>query len=659
MYSSSLPRTTMLRFFLLLFAALACFTGSRSLAQSDSEAASKRPPKTQYGLFRLSYWATEDPLVNSLLNNSAPKLEWTWGYRKANSGWPFEKLVEQGLYDLKRHMFCGPLPEGAFIDLGFARGAAKAAPVYFSGKWVVTWDGTGTVEIALGASKSIVKKSENRLEFWAKTEDPWTRVHITNIGPECVHNVRAFRASDETLVQQGRVFRQHFIDFVSAHDVVRTIDWSASNNSHIRSIDQVTPWGSAFWGEKGFAPLRSDGPFTYTASKKPVRHAIYASAPLKLHFRLAKRTGAALWYNIPPMLGRPAFPGDVDWSNPKSFDYVAQARQPSVAGPTLTSIEWARFADALVAELIAEDYPEDRLLYLEIGNEVWNRAFPFYKHSNHFGGLGLYLQDTRADYPGGSPMRVAYGYVTAMFAEQFAAALERANRKQAWKMVVATQTVWPDGRLKPALDGLVWYNETDAKRPQPRDRFGYATTSYYSGGFYYTKDNLLFGEKYASKQAWRERWLAELEADPEALAARIEDYLINGPEAQHTIRHVIARHRENERMAKRYDIDFIGDYEGSSHDNIRDKVLSKDPTVVDFYRAWMRSDRAARVQAAMNEALLKEAPSAILANYVRFGRQKGAFGPWLELNDPLDSTPASRYWDRFIGLTSTHGAEGK
>lgn len=603
--------------------------------------------KTQFGVSGLAYWSTADPFVNALKQNGTASLDWNHKLRQ-NKNLAFSELVQRGYFDLSTNRFCGPLPKGSYINLGFVRGAAKSAPDYFSGKWVVTWTGDAQIKVGLGGSKRQKVTGKNRLEFTALPKDSWTSVRITRIGKRCVGDIQAFRAEDEDLLPKGQVFRDHYRSFVGQFDVVRTMAWSASNDSHIRSVNELTPWSAPFWASRGNKPLVSNGPFTYEPSRRPIDHSVFASAPLKLHFRLAKESGVAIWLNVPPMLGRPTFPGDVDWSDWRAFKYVDEAKKPEIAQATLSSEEWRKYADAVVAQLIEEDYPRDKMLYLEIGNEIWNWAGHFARHTGHFQGLGSYLKQSRPDYPGGEPLRVAYGYVSAMFAEIFSVSLKKAERKQRWKMVIATHTAWPEARLRHALEGLKWYNRNIASTPEATSRFVYSTTSYFSGGFHWSKDNQLFGKRFVDKKDWVDRWLLELQKNPEALARRIETYLLNVGAKPNNVAYVLQKHAANKQVADSYGIEFLGDYEGSSHDDIRDRRLKQNSAATAFYKRWYRSKRAARVQEAMNSALIKQAPDALIADFVRFSAQKQAFNPWAEQNDPDDVTPLSKYWSEFL-----------
>ncbi|MEM9878783.1 MAG: hypothetical protein AAF862_05835 [Pseudomonadota bacterium] len=381
-------------------------------------------PKTQFGVSSLISYGTSDPLINVLKHVGTAKLQWQRSLKKKPE-LNFSQLVEQGLYDTQLRAFCGPLPDGSRINLGLIRGASKRAPEYYAGRWVITWKGDADLAIRLGGRD--VSVSPNRIEFIAKPRDNWTSVNIIEIRSGCVSDIRVFRAEDEKLIANGQTFRPHFLDFVGAYDVVRTMGWFATNNSHIRSVDQLAHWNAPYWGAKARLPMLNDGPFTYEPSKRPINHLPFAGAPLKLPFRLARDAGVAVWINVPPMIGRPSFPGDVDWGDRKAYNYIQSTKVPEIAQATLSSLEWRRYADAVVAELIAEDYPTNKMLYLEIGNEIWNWAGPFQRHTGHFQGLGLYLRKHKTAPPRGKPHRIAYGYVSAMFAEHFAQALEDAG----------------------------------------------------------------------------------------------------------------------------------------------------------------------------------------------------------------------------------------
>ncbi len=599
-------------------------------------------PLFQIGVGRFAEWRTEDPLINALKLNPARAISTTLIDGKTKLS--FEEMIAEGIYDLTDHSFKN-LPKGAWIDVGWIRAGAETAPDWYAGEWIVDWSyegpGEANVKLTVTPESQWRRAGPTRIELSA----PASRMNRSGVRIDRIPDggrvfaMRAYRARYADDLAAGRVFTPEFKSVVGAYDVVRTMNLAQVNNGHITHADDITPFAAHTWALKGDFPLLRHGPFPRSAPS----HNPFAGAPLEAHVILAMEADVALWLNLPPMLGRPDFPAALDWAAADSKAerdaiYRDAVAAPDVAEAVLASREWARLADRIVAQLAVHGYPRDRMLYLEIGNEIWNWAPYFNKSTRHFAGLGAYLK-TQDGWPGGGPLRVAYGYVSAMFAEEFAAALRRAGRpNQAWTMVIATHTP-TERRLRESLRGVQWYAERSSSA-EPMSRFGYASTGYYSGGFRWERKNLLFGEP-LSKADWTKRWKAAFRADPGALAQRIEDYLLDQRPMGRNLQALINFRRDNAAVAAEFGARFIGEYEGGSHDTL-ERALAADRKISAFYREFLRSERAGRIQTAVISALLADAPDAMVSNF-EIANPSGD-NPWGDIIHIGDTTPVHEAW---------------
>lgn len=583
-------------------------------------------PLTQFGSGFVAYWAPEAHLIDELKAQSYRAFGANVGSEKLT----FDDLVARGHIDPATNTFTS-LPNGQPIRLGIIRGAARDYPQLYSGKYVITWEGDGDVGFSFGGPPQQKRVSANRLEgTFPASHDRWTGVSITRIGQSGVRNIRAFKASEEDALGAGRVFSTRWRDFVGRYKILRTMDINDTNASAIRSVDQIADETALVWA----------GDTKIIQPKSRVR-----GFPLRAQFALAAANNQSLWLNAPPLLGAP----DI-FDTPEYFSQLKVRDENGVeqnlmrdraalhTPEIIASDEMAKYAERLVALLEETNYPEDQTFYLELGNEVWNFGGPFAKVTHYYWGITKGLRQK-------GEMRFGYGYLSAKLAHEFDKALQKAGRNQAWKMVIGTHTAYLE-RTRWSLDGVSKYlADQSLSKDAWMTRFGVSTTSYYFGGFQFRKGGALFGARNADE--WRRKWLAALQRNPEDLSRRIEMHITEGADSVSGAQAwIINRRRAHRDIAASFGADFIGDYEGGSHDTL-DRELKKIPEAVEFYRAFMRSEYAARIQKSVTDALVREFPDAIVADFWRIGVTNGAHDPWVEQiwDDP---TPVTDVLDSYL-----------
>lgn len=586
--------------------------GVYTSAAAQDTAQSARPSKQplyQYGAGVIAYWSVEDHLIDAMKQNGYDTV-----YADIGRGQKFEltDLIEAGHFDPATQSFRS-LPFGKRIFLGFIRGGAKTYPAQYAGKWVIDWEGDGEVNLAYGMPRTSKRVGDNRIEVeFAPDQKKWTGVFLKWVGKGGVRNIRAYRAEEEAALNAGRVFSKTFIDLVSSYPIVRTMDIARVNSSGIRTLDQMANADTLFWAG---APSKYYGP------------GVKRGFPLFGQVRLATAADNRLWITVPPMLGlpdvfdTPTYFNDVRIKNAQGqTKEVFKDRVAEAARETVDADDVGVFAEALVQALIDENYPPTRMLYVEMGNEIWNFSGAFLKSTLFHEGLGQGL-----DLKSG---RKAYGYRAAQFADTFEKALAANGRRQEWTMVVGAHTANPYS-TRAALQGVqAYYKEHEiALSSKAMRRFGVATTNYYSGGFHFDSQGNMYGARDAA--GWRKAWLAELENDPAALADRIENWIVDGPPVRATRAWMMRQHKEHSTIAHDFGARYIGNYEGGSHDDL-DRDLAKNPAAVAFYRRFMAGPGAARILAAVNDSFLAAYPGAILSDYRRIGMRTGAHAPWDE-----------------------------
>jgi len=578
----------------------ACLTiAASAAAQAPEPNTGDGLPVYQYGPDFLTYWTAEKALIDEVSLNSADGI--------SSGGRALRALVDAGAYDPATETFRMLIMDKP-MKVGVVRALAERYPARYAGEYVLTWEGDGSVVMRGGMPRRRKRVGRNRIEmtFRPETAHP-TDILIDWIGREGVRNIRFYKKAHEPLLEAGRAFDPEFVDFVSRYKVVRTMNWSGPVSSIVRDMDDIA---------------RRDAQFLGTPTQRWRPAGVRRGFPVGLEIQFAMEADVALWTHVQPMLGAP----------PESIAKVAGAPRDeaelrpgaiaAAADAIAADAAFDQYAAHLAAELAASGYPENRMLYVELGNETWNAGPGFLRTYQYFEALGEGL--------GLKSSRRAYGYMSARLAEALAGAFAAAGRDQAFTVAIGAQTAWPVP-ARQALEGVVAYYRRTTGDDPPADamrRFGLATTTYYSGAMSYKKGRDCLGA--SSREAWRAAWLKRLEEDAAGLAEALAACLIEGaPGGGGGLRRMMSHFRAHDRLAREFGVRYIGNYEGGSHDML-DEALKRNPAAVAFYRDFQRSERAARVRRAVDEAYLAAFPGKMLSEYNRLGVMEGPFNPWYE-----------------------------
>lgn len=537
-----------------------------------------RSPLTLVNPAHSAYWAREDAFINNLLV----------------AGKDYDLWVANGTVDPLTARFV-KLPATGRIKVGPGRsGGVPGAGDFYKGKWILDWEGDGDLSIKGGAGAT-TRISANRIE---EDYDPALHgaaapnVWIDRIGPAGVSNIRYYRAEHEALLNAGEVFDPRWLADISRFDAFRPMDWTGVNSDiEIKASDRPP----------ANRPFYMDG-----------------RVPDAILVRAAVESGAALWLNAPGLLGCPPSVAAIlrDTTIPQA-DRVAAAE--AAFDEIMASEEPLFWARAIVAELERQNYPVTRPLYIELDNEVWNTTF--HASTNFYSGIGQALKARNFPAPGN--VRAGYGYRSAQFAALFAQALAESGREaQIWTMVIAAHTYDPS-RTVDALKGISAFGG-----PEPMSRYGVATTNYFSGGFKWHSENMLFGAS-LDQATWRQQWLAELAADPAALFQRITDYILSPIPMRANVAYYAQFAAANKAAADAAGARWIGNFEGDSNDAL-DIVLGFDPAAVQLFKQWHESDANGRAIAAVADDIRRTEPGAFIASYVFCAARRTPTTPWVE-----------------------------
>lgn len=562
-------------------------------------------PIMQIGLTGFSYYEISDPFLDASKVSDA-RLFAFYDNREAT---PAEVLAS-GVMDSETLLPKAMGPFARYNISVFAFGA-RYYPAAYAGDWVIDWVGETNPEI-IWFDARITRRTTNRIELKvAPANSSMCGVSITQIGAP-LQQFRIYRKSDEARLAAGEIFNQRFLDYVRRYKVVRTMDWQQTNVNPIRTASQL----------KSATAARLANPPPDWAGQPIKAYGV----PLNYLTRLARQTDTALWMTAPNFLGAPPAADDIfrtasDWQK-RALDYRALGK--THARSIIASPEWDRYADEVVRALKDEQYPEDRMLYLELGNEVWNTAAGFLESTNYYWGMGDGL------FPGtDSGFRDGYGYASARLAEAFDAALARAGRKQAHTIVIAGQNagVWTTER---ALTRYKAYFTEKGRDASPwLARAGVSTASYFynaitPGGAFQAPP----GQDYATA------FLAEIKRDRSGLMKRIVDWTITGGpggKGDGSLPFIVDLRRQHNAIADKFGARFIGDYEGENHETGLPQLASN-PDYVKFMKELRFGAEGERLTRAWAEALRTQNPNAMISNFVGVSEanspRAGLLMPW-------------------------------
>lgn len=514
----------------------------------------------------------QHPFINEVLNSSV-----SWAAVRSGGGvanMETRALYENGHLDPASGYPLSIPQTHTWLNGPHFRAAARYADRrFFAGTWVIDWQGDATIDWELRhghPAQPGVVRADNRIELTFDDRAGGAVLRVMRIGPGGFSNLRIYRKEWEPLLDAGQRVTPLFKDHASRFKVIRTLDFQPANIVIQTRADQFGPLDMPGW--KGSYTIRQPyGP---------------RQAPPEVLVAMAVETDTALWMHFPGQAGAPAaYEEALLLPDEQPARDRANAIARDHAREIMASDEWEKIAARIVAALEKEGYPEDRRFYLEVDNEIWNNANPFWRKTHWFTALGEGL---------GLGGRAAYGYATARMALAFERALKDANdgrgRRQAWVPVLAGQHANPTTTRR-ALEGYRAFWTEHGADPAPWMKMaGVSTASYFSGaldrrrGFVTPQP----GETFA------EAFLREIRADGEGLAKRATDFIIGGPNVTATFEWYRTRRLQHEAHAKAFGAFFLGDYEGHDHDNdIGD--LANQPDYIAWVRAWRYGPEGARL----------------------------------------------------------------
>lgn len=562
-------------------------------------------PIMQIGLTGFNYYDLADPFLDVTKQIDA-KLSAAYADRDATG----DEVLAAGVIDPETFL---PTKMGPFSRyfLGVFAFGSDFFPKAYAGTWVIDWVGKANPSV-LWCDARVKSRQAGRLEVELSAANThFCGVQVTDVDAT-LKQFRIYRKSDEARLAAGEIYSERFLNYVRRYKVIRTMDWQQTNLNGARSVSQLKSTKAARFStppqEWAGQPLNGYG------------------MPIAYLVRLARQTDTALWMTAPGFLGAPAAADDIlrdkgDWQK-RALDYRALGKANARA--IIASTEWDRYADEVVRALKDEQYPADRMFYLELGNEIWNTAGGFYESTNYYWGMGDAL------FPGGDGgPRDGYGYASARMAEAFDAALARAGRSQAYTIVLAGQNPNPSTSERALMRFKSYFVERGRDAAPWLARVGVSTASYY-----YNSTTPQGAFQPPAGQDYAAAFLNEIRRDRAGFMKRIVDWSITGGPGgmgDGSLPFVVEMRKQHEAVAARYGARFIGDYEGESHET-GPQQLASNADYVKFMKELRYGSEGERMTRAWVEALRAQNPNAMIANFVGVSEgnspRAGLLTPW-------------------------------
>lgn len=489
---------------------------------------------------------------------------------------------------------------------GFFQGGSDEARRQWNGDWLLKWAPAKCAEMQVSYADGTVSASRGRIAFtrdFDKNPHLAFQVFITSL--DCpLTELALIRAENEDAYEAGEIWNPRLKPFLADYDMLRMMDPMSGGTTTITHPDQLAGMDSLFWGAAGWP---SHG------TLKPS----HQSMPLDAVIRAGIAYDKALWLNAPLMLGAPQSYWDMrpesgewkEWNN--AFFAMVQENAEAI----LNSPAWDDYADALIAAMASEGYPQDRPLYISPGNEVWNWTRQYWLGSHYAHEIAKGLPQT------GNNLRHGYGALVARLKKAIDAAQARAGTDFDITVIFEGQTGSTPTKL--ALDGAkAWLESEGENWGDYAPGFGTAPASYWGGTWFEfaLTDQEYKGywkrpkkEKDALKATAQARWEEMIATDPEGTAKDFADFILTDPDTTLGLQFTLRNFQSLSNISKTYGVRAVGFYEGGSHFN--------KPGWMDqeWYETFLWGPEGGRVNYEFNVAIAKRFPGIMLSNYIFAG----------------------------------------
>lgn len=272
------------------------------------------------------------------------------------------------------------------------------------------------------------------------------------------------------------LYRPELIAEVAQYKIARFLDWQTPNGSRITRADE--------WMRDGDFTIYSGTNCTketclWNRTAGGMARSGYQFGAI---FDLAHRADVAVWLHVPIAMGGDAVKADLVTCKAPIIDAVA-ANWPTVKASA--KVELRAFARMIARSAKAQNYPDNKVMFVEPANEVWNggnSAFACTK--NYASGIGKFIT-------GGTPNQgIGLARFTVLMIDAFREVFAEEKPGQAMVFPVGMQTAawskFPNtfhGNFEAQIT-----KEEAANGVDYRSDIMLATTGYTSGGFQWNKN---------------------------------------------------------------------------------------------------------------------------------------------------------------------------
>lgn len=197
----------------------------------------------------------------------------------------------------------------------------SAGAAYPSGRYLVLYDGEGTISYALGAQKVPAESTPGRDVIEVNGNSIW-QLDITSTAapPNHLRNIRVLAPGFDPAAAAVPTFHPDFLAELEPYRAIRFMDWMETN-------------GGGFDGRPN-----AQQSFAQRPRAAQAHYSREGGVPLEVMIELANVSGSEPWFTLPHQV---------------NDDYVTQ-----------------------FAGIVRDQLAAGRRVYVEYSNEVWNPAFP-------------------------------------------------------------------------------------------------------------------------------------------------------------------------------------------------------------------------------------------------------------------------------------------
>lgn len=383
-------------------------------------------------------------------------------------------------------------------------------------------------------------------------------------------------------------------------------------------------------------------------------------------------SSTALWFNVPMTFGMGVTDGIADGfytsSATAGFGTAGHNAYKAVVSANFSSIiaaakiEYRTYAQRCIQNLIDAGYPDNFIVYIEIGNENWNSLTPLsQRYCLAVEGHIRNRTDGKPVLPATSNGAGGCGYIANLMFTEFARVISEMKPNQQHKFVVGVQTPsqnWGDRYCM----GWNTYIQEFPTNSLPIARTGLTTTNYWSGAFNWNP-NRSPGRGNPWGVATEAEFVAAFQASYAVSLQNLENDIVawytNPTSTNSSIYGQMAFIDLQVATSNKYGCEYIGSYEGSFHEDTSSHATNAGGllgftlginTLNSIRNSILLGSGGDAITRAAIQAFVARYPGKIISNYYKYCRTNsfGNGGAWFEKSlsnfGTAPTTGAAKAW---------------